>query len=91
MPAMSYHHFVNLDFLVFDPPFRFVLHCDARVNVNVDYRLSASVLAAVGAVCRLNHVCINAPYYKPGGAGTMQQRRKVDVEAVKWLKAHWKL
>ena len=76
MPAMSYHHFVNLDFLVFDPPFRFVLHCDARVNVKVDYHLSASVLAAVGAVCRLNHLCINAPRYKPGGAGTTQQWRK---------------
>ena len=89
MPAMSYHHFVNLDFLVFDPPFRFVLHCDARVNVKVDCHLSASVLAAVGAVCRLNQLCINAPLCKPGGAGTMQQRRKADAEAVRWLQAHW--
>ena len=58
--------------------------------VKVDYHLSASVLAAVGAVCRLNHVCVNAPHDKPGGAGTMQQRRKADAEAVRWLQAHWK-
>ena len=45
MPAMSYHHFVNLDFLVFDPPFKFVLHCDARVNVKVDYHLSTPCAA----------------------------------------------
>lgn len=90
MPAISYHHFCNLDFLVFDPPFKFMLHCDARVNVKVDYHLSASILAAFGAVCRMNHLCINAPHYKPGGAGTMQQRRKADAEAVRWLQAHWK-
>ena len=32
MPAMSYHHFVNLDFLVFDPPFpvRVALRCESQ-------------------------------------------------------------
>ena len=87
---MSYHHFVNLDVIVFGPPFRLVLHCDARVNVNVDCHLSASVLAAVGAVCRLNRFSIDAGHYAAaGGAGSRDARLKSDLRACRWLQRRW--
>ena len=89
MPAFSYHHFCNLDFLVLDPPFPIQLRCDALVNMKVDYHLTASVLAAFGAVCRVNTLSIDAPHYRSGGAGTMEERYKSDKDAAKWLMKHW--
>ena len=89
MPSFSYHHFCNLDFLVMDPPFPLHLHHDVRVNMKVDYHLSASVLAAFGATCRLNRLSIDAPHYKQGGAGDKKEREKGDADAAKWLKEHW--
>ena len=89
MPTVSYHHFCNLDFLVLDPPFPLQLHCDARVNVKVDYHLTASALAAFGAICRVNRLSIDAPHYRTGGAGTMKERKKSDKAAAKWLMKHW--
>ena len=89
MPIFSYHHFCNLDFLVMDPPFPLQLHHDARVNVKVDYHLSASVLAAFGATCRVNRLSIDAPHYQQGGAGDKKKREKGDAAAAKWLMMHW--
>lgn len=89
MPVASYHHFCNLDFLVMDPPFPLHLHHDARVNMKVDYHLTASVLAAFGATCRMNQMSIDAPHYRPGGAGSMKEREKGDAVAAKWLQTHW--
>lgn len=89
MPYASYHHFCILDFLVFEPPFPLKLLCEPQVNCKVDYHLTASTLAAFGAVCRLNHLSIHAPHYQPGGCGTAPQRRKADEAAAKWLQRHW--
>ena len=89
MPYASYHHFCILDFLVFDPPFPLKLICEPQVNCKVDYHLTASTLAAFGAVCRVNHLSIDAPHYQKGGCGTAPQRRKADEAAAKWLQRHW--
>ena len=91
MPYASYHHFCILDFIVLEPPFPVQLVCDPQVNCKVDYHLTASTLAAVGAVCRLNHFSIDAAHYQEGGCGTAPQRCKADAAAAKWLQRHWKL
>ena len=74
---------------MFEPPFPLKLLCEPQVNCKVDYHLTASTLAAFGAVCRLNHLSIHAPHYQPGGCGTAPQRRKADEAAAKWLQRHW--
>lgn len=89
MPNVSYHHFCNLDFLVMDPPFPLELYHDARVNMKVDYHLTASVLAAFGAICRMNRLSIDAPHYQAGGAGSLKEREKGDAAAAKWLQTYW--
>ena len=86
-PAVSYRHYICMDFVVVDPPLRIDIPVEA--SPKEDYHLTASVLAASGAVARLNHYSIGAAHYQAGGAGTMAARADRDARAASWLIDRW--
>ena len=86
-PAVSYRHYICMDFVVVDPPLR--VDIPAEASPKEDYHLTASVLAASGAVARLNHYSISAAHYQAGGAGTMAARADRDARAAAWLIDRW--
>jgi len=86
-PAISYRHYICMDFVVIDPPLN--IDIPAGASTKEDYHQRASVLVARGTVCRLNHYSCRAAHYESGGAGTSKERAARDARAASWLLNHW--